>query len=42
MPPIPAMPIETLASCAKARQAGAASINAANKTALTIRHDLRI
>jgi len=35
------MPTETFVSCAKAGWAGAKKTSAANKTALTIRHDLR-
>jgi hypothetical protein len=39
MPPIPIMSTETLASCAEARQTGAAQTSAANRTGLTIGHD---
>jgi hypothetical protein len=42
MPPIPIMSTETLASCAEARQTGAAQTSAANKTGLTIGQDRRL
>src|ERR1700704_2809598 len=40
MLPIPIMSTETLASCAEDRQTGAAQTSAANKTDLTIGHNL--
>lgn len=40
MLPIPVMPTEILASCASARQAGAANTSVTDKTAVTIRQDL--
>jgi hypothetical protein len=39
MPPIPVMLTETLASCAKAGQAGAAQTSPTNKT---VRHDFSL
>jgi hypothetical protein len=39
--PIPVMPTETFVSCVKAGWAAATKTSAANKAALTIRHDLR-
>jgi hypothetical protein len=41
MPPIPVMPTETLVSCAKTGWADATKTSAANRSALTIHHDLR-